>query len=192
MTEPSLDAPDHADLAQVLSRVGYTEPAAHFHGLLCGALCVLPVERLAMDALLDDSGTPVHLDAEDRAALQRLRDTTLADLLSTDMGFEPLLPDDSAGLGARTEALAAWCGGFLVGLSSFRKLDLKSMSEEARETLRDFTEFTQAGSEAGEDAEAEEGAYAELVEYVRVGAQLLFLELRPRPPAVDDESSTVH
>jgi len=108
------------------------------------------------------------------------------------MGFEPLLPDDAVPLRLRVDALASWCGGFLYGLSAHRKLDLRSMSEEARETLRDFTDFTQAGFDSGGDLETEEAAYAELVEYVRVGAQLLFLELRPRPPAAEAESSTVH
>ena len=92
----------------------------------------------------------------------------------------------------RVDALSAWCGGFLYGISGHRRLNLKNLSDEARETLRDFTQFTQAGFDASGDPEAEERAFTELVEYVRVGAQLLFLELRPRPPLPTDESSTVH
>lgn len=192
MSEPLPDAPDHLDLARILQQVGYTEPASHFHGLLCGALCVLPVEQLAVQALVDDGGAPTELPADEHLALQRLRDETLSDLMSTDMGFEPLLPLDSRPLHERVDALAAWCGGFLYGLSSFRKLDIRGMSEEARETLRDFGEFTQAGFDASGDAEVEENAYMELVEYVRVGAQLLFLELRPRPLDADAAANTVH
>lgn len=193
MNQPPEDGPDYLDLAALLRQVGYAEHPSHFHGVLCGALCVVPDDELSVESLLEDgiedSGA---LDANSRQALRRLRDEACHDLLSTEMGFEPMLPTDEASLKERVDALAAWCGGFLYGLSSRRRLDVKKMSEEARETLRDFTQFTQAGFDAGGDPESEESAYMELVEYVRVGAQLLFLELRPRPPSSDDESSTVH
>ena len=52
------------------------------------------------------------------------------------------------------------------------------------ELVRDFTEITRAEVDEGQDAEANEGAYAELVEFVRVGVQLLFEELAAaRAPA---------
>lgn len=187
------EAPDYADLAAILKRAGYTEAPSNFHGTLCGALCVVPTEQVTLESLLEDaSAASADFDAADRASLLRLRDESTEDLLSTDMLFEPLLPADPTPLRLRVEALAAWCSGFLYGLSSRRKLDLRSMSEEARESLRDFSQFTQAGFDASGDLETEEAAFTELVEYVRVGAQLLFLELRPRPTSVDDESSTVH
>lgn len=187
------EAPDYLELTALLRRLGYTELASNFHGALCGALCVVDVDRLGLDRLLaDDAESLGSLDADDRAALLRLRDEAGEDLASTDMSFEPLLPDDAMPLSQRVDALAAWCGGFLYGLSSHRTLDLRALSEEARETLKDFSEFTQAGFDAGGDLETEEAAYAELVEYVRMGAQLLFLELRPRPASAETPSDTVH
>ncbi len=189
--DPAPEAPDHDELATLLFRLGYTETAAHFHGALCGALCVVDVDKLDVVELLQEGAT--EPEAADTRALVRLRDVSCADLLSTEMGFEPLLPSDAFPLAARVEALADWCGGFLFGLSSRRTLDIRGMSEEARETLKDLTQFTQAGFDPAGDPEAEENAYAEVVEYVRVGAQLLYLELRPRPPAAAEESNaTVH
>lgn len=187
------EAPDYDDLAALLRRAGYTEAPSNFHGALCGTLCVVPTEQVTVENLLEESGcAPAELDPIDRFALLRLRDECTADLLSTDMVFEPMLPVDANPLRLRVEALGAWCSGFLYGLSSRRKLDLRTLSEEARETLRDFSQFTQAGLDASGDLETEESAYVELVEYVRVGAQLLFLEMRPRPASVDDDTSTVH
>lgn len=185
------EAPTHDELSALLLHVGYNESASHFHGLLCGALCRVDPEHLSEDSLLEDArDVSDELDANSRSMLRLARNEACADLMSTDMSFEPLLPGDATPLAQRVDALAAWCGGFLYGLSSRAKLDIRKLSDEARETLRDLTQFTQAGSEA--DGEAEESAYVELVEYVRVGAQLLFLELRPKPASVDDESSTVH
>jgi uncharacterized protein YgfB (UPF0149 family) len=43
--------------------------------------------------------------------------------------------------------------------------------------VRDFVEITRASVDTRQDAEANESAYAELVEFVRVGVQLLFEEL---------------
>jgi uncharacterized protein len=193
MTSTLIDAPDYAAVAALLKRAGYPESTANFHGTLCGALCVMEPSLLTVERLVDEGGErAAPLDAADRDAVVRLRDAAAADLISTDMTFEPLLPPDAATLTERVDALAAWCGGFLYGISSNRRLNLKTLSEEARETLRDFTQFTQACFDASGDPEAEERAYTELVEYVRVGAQLLYLELRPRPPAPSDESSTVH
>lgn len=193
MTSYLIDAPDYAALGALLKRVGYPDSTANFHGALCGALCVMESAHLTVERLVDEGGERTEpLQPADRDAVTRLREAAASDLLSTDMTFEPLLPSDAAPLSERVDALAAWCGGFLYGISGNRRLYLKTLSEEARETLRDFTQFTQAGFDSSGEPEAEERAYTELVEYVRVGAQLLFLELRPRPPATGDESSTVH
>lgn len=193
MTESSQDSLDYDDLAALLQQVGYGDHPSHFHGALCGVLCVMTPQEIDLDGLVNEEGERVDpLDADSRSALRRLRDAAEADMLSTDMVFEPLLPPDPAPLSARVDGLAAWCGGFLYGLSSRKKLDAKKLSEEARETMRDFTQFTQAGFDASGDPESEEAAFFELVEYVRVGAQLMYLELRPRPASVDDESTTVH
>ena len=76
------------------------------------------------------------------------------------------------------EALSAWCEGFLYGISTGKALNLKQCSPELKEILKDFTDFTRAGMDEDSDVELEEGAYAELVEYIRVGAQLVYMELR--------------
>ncbi len=183
-------APHYEDVAEVLRRAGYNDTAALYHGAVCGSLCM--VERDALDlAALIDAGGGAASDPEGMAVLETLRDRSNDDLLSTEMSFAPLLPDDEMPLSVRVEALSAWCEGFLYGFSCHRQLDLGTCSEEAQETLRDFTQFTQAGFDPGGEPEAEEAAYTELVEYIRVGAQLLFLELRPRPPMAA-ESSSVH
>jgi uncharacterized protein YgfB (UPF0149 family) len=50
---------------------------------------------------------------------------------------------------------------------------------EAGEIIRDLTEITHVGVEGDEQTEENEVAYAEVVEFVRVGVQLLFVELAP-------------
>jgi uncharacterized protein len=47
------------------------------------------------------------------------------------------------------------------------------------EVVRDLTEITHVAADSAESLESNEGAYAELVEFVRAGVQLLFDELEP-------------
>ena len=177
----------YTDLAEALARLGYSQDAAEYHGALCGALCVLAPVEIDLSRVLasDDDHTPFG-DAPAHQALERLRTEASQELQSTDATFAPLLPDDETDLAVRARALAFWCEGFLYGLASGGDLDLESASPEVREMVNDLIQFSHATTVEDEDPEIEENAYAELVEYIRVGAQLIFMELHPRDPAPDD------
>ena len=185
MTEPL----DFDALAETLA--GSTELAAEFHGALCGALCVHAAKDVDLLRLVETAeGGP--LAAALRPSLERLCTETLEALADDSMRFAPLLPDDDTALVPRTHALAAWCQGFLFGLSSKGGLDLARCTEDLREVVRDFTELTRAAVGDESDLNIEETAYAELVEYVRVGAQLVFMELHPRPTLDPSDSQRLH
>ncbi len=168
----------YADIVAALGRLGLSPSAATYHGLLCGALCVQEPEQVDPLRLIEGE-QPSATDSNAVDTLNGLRDSTHQSLADMQTGFMPLLPQDESALGLRTVALSEWCEGFLYGLAGRRKLNLKSCSEEVREVIKDFTEFTRATLQDSDDLETEEGAYTELVEYIRVGAQLVFMELRP-------------
>ena len=178
------------ELASLLTHLGYADDAANFHGAVCGALCRQKPEAVDPVALLEDE--EIQPDPQARAELRRVCDQASQDLADMQVGFSPLLPAEEIGLGERARALGAWCEGFLYGLAGRIKLDLRQCSEEVREIVKDFTQFTRASLDAGDDLEVEEGAYAELVEYIRVGAQLVYMELHPRPLAAAAPSKTLH
>ena len=165
------------ELSDALSRLGYTQDAAEYHGALCGALCVKRPEDIDLFRLLESEGQRTGDGAEAGRALTDLRGQSAEALGGTETIFSPLLPDDEAELPVRVRALSAWCEGFLYGLSTKTGLSLKRVSPEMQEIIRDFTEFTRAVTYEEEDTEIEENAYAELVEYIRVGAQLVYLEM---------------
>jgi uncharacterized protein YgfB (UPF0149 family) len=152
-------------------------------------LCRQKPEDIDLMALLEEED--VVVDEPGRAMLAKLRDAALAALTDLQIGFMPLLPDDDAPLETRAHALGAWCEGFLFGLAGRNKLEIRDCSEEVREILKDLTQFTRASLDSTGDIEVEEGAYAELVEYIRVGAQLVYMELHPRPDA-PGASPTLH
>ncbi len=165
-----------------LGQAGAVQNPADVHGTLCGMLC------------MDNDADPARaLDDEPTEALTQalsaLREMTLEGLFDPDLSFTPLLPGDDAEIETRVQALARWCAGFLYGLGSQSSgesgddsdFDLSRLSDEVREVVRDLTELSRAGLTAEDsDNETAEADYAELVEYVRVGVQMIFLELQPR------------
>jgi uncharacterized protein YgfB (UPF0149 family) len=154
------------------------EPA-EAHGTLAGALCSSRdyglIEWLR-EILPEDSPDAAALQS---SVLQNVYDTMVRTLVGNDADFAPLLPADDAPLADRADALSLWCQGFLYGLGSGTTPDPGTVSVEAGEIIRDFTEITHVGVDAGDDDDENETAFAEVVEFVRVGVQLLFVELAP-------------
>ena len=154
------------------------EPA-EAHGTLAGALCSSRDYGLlewVHEILPDDSPDEEALKS---SVLQRVYDTMVRTLAGSDADFAPLLPDDDAPLALRADALSLWCQGFLYGLGSGSASDPSKVSTEAGEIIHDLTEITHVGVEADEQNEENETAFAEVVEFVRVGVQILFVELAP-------------
>jgi uncharacterized protein YgfB (UPF0149 family) len=185
---PSLD---YDRLRESLASIGAIVAVAELHGGVCGAVCAggAPAARRWVKDCFDDEQL-----AESAAAiadeLEQLVGASAKLLADSTLEFEPLLPDDDAPLDEQVQALAAWCQGFLGGLGATARRE-RIQSDSLREILHDFAEISRAG--LSEDEAAGQGqpdfALAELHEYVRVSAQLVFEELvgERTPP-----SSSVH
>jgi hypothetical protein len=88
--------------------------------------------------------------------------------------------------------MAQWCEGFLHGLvmrADSEQLKKRLASEPLSDIIRDLLEISRAAVDAAADEETNEAAYTELLEYLRVAAQLVYEELaefrrpaRPAPP----------
>ncbi|MAA75098.1 MAG: YecA family protein [Salinisphaeraceae bacterium] len=160
-------------LQQALEQRGAVQHPSELHGTLCGMLCVH--DDIDPAQALDDRE---ELNLDD--AMSALREITLEALFDAEAGFTPLLPGDDASIKERVLALGRWCSGFVYGLASQAEFELAGLSDEVQEIIRDLTELGRVGLGEGEaGTEAAESDYAELVEYLRVGVQLIFLELRP-------------
>jgi uncharacterized protein YgfB (UPF0149 family) len=167
--------PDYTRIEQVLAHQHSLTDAAEAHGTLAGCLC--GVSGYRFEDWLREILPEGRAGSSAASALRELYDATAAALIQPDMEFEPLLPGDEAPLAERTQALAEWCQGFLYGLGAGRIQDPGQLPGEVGEIVRDFIEISHAGVEEDATEEANESAYAELVEFVRVGVQLLFEEL---------------
>jgi uncharacterized protein YgfB (UPF0149 family) len=185
---------DIDDLDRLLKSAGTAFEAAEAHGAFCGRACLAGVTAIRdwqqeLMAEADDSNVLVH---ECNRALETLAADSLLKLEAGDMRFAPLLPDDDQPLQLRAAALADWCHGFMHGLVAAGAADQGAAADaldagDASEILDDFSEITKAGASADESAESE-WAFADLVEYVRVSAQLIYDETAGlRAPSRGDE-----
>jgi uncharacterized protein YgfB (UPF0149 family) len=168
---------DYQLIQRSLSAAHAMADAAEAHGTLAGALCAVVPYRLE-DWLAEILPEGIEHPVTD-VALQSLYDETVASLSGPGMEFEPLIPQDDSPLQERARALTAWCTGFLYGLGSNGAADPQRLPGELGEIVRDLTEITRAEVDADDGAEDNEAALAELVEFVRVGVQLVFDELEP-------------
>ena len=166
------------DFEDVLAAAGSMADAAEAHGSLCGALCSMSPYGMQdwLNEILPD-GAP--LSEESAAMIERVFTATATSFGEQGMEFEPLLPDDEQPLNGRANALALWCTGFLYGLGTGQISDLEALNGEVGEIVRDFTEISRATGDDSEADESNEQAYAELVEFIRVAAQVVFEELLP-------------
>jgi uncharacterized protein len=165
--------------------------AAEAHGTLVGALCATGCSLHEWLAEILPDGRASH-DAA--ASLRAVFDATSVSLGDSEMSFQPLLPSDDDPIAERTTALGEWCQGFLYGLGvGVAVPDVSALQGEAAEVLRDMTEITHVDVDPADSEESNEAAYAELVEFVRVGVQLLFEQLQPlRDPSPQRPREVLH
>ncbi len=185
------------DLDAALRRAGASWDAAQSHGLLSSRLAVDGVDGgLAwLQQVLEDSDPSNALTAECRNMLNTLYETTYRQLAERLSEFVPLLPDDDENPARRATALAHWCEGFLHGLVSSshpEALKERLAAEPLSDIIRDMLQMTRASFDEDDELEESEAAYSELVEYLRVAAQLTYEELAELRGPAEGPSSSVH
>ncbi len=178
--------PDYDVLDDQLRAAGSGWDAAGVHGLLAGRLAAQGAAAGSswLSAALEDSDGGSSARRECEASLDKLFQETYRQLTERQSEFSPLLPDDSASTAVRARCLGRWSEAFLHGLVSVdhgEAVRKRLAAEPIAGIIKDLLEFTRASADTS--GEADERAYAELVEYLRVATQLVYEELadlRPR------------
>ena len=168
--------------------------AVEFHGMLAGLISTrgAEAEQLYIEELIPADYDPADLlqqEAIDGIALpyEALREQLNDPLLS----FHPLLPEDDNTLDERVDAMAAWCQGYLLGLSRGGLPDSAKLSDETNEFLQDILSISRAENFELDGDEEDENALYEIIEYLRTGVVVVHDELQPTapaPPAMNDPS----
>jgi uncharacterized protein YgfB (UPF0149 family) len=189
---------DHDGLEDALKRCGSTWDASQTHGLLSGRLAIAGADSgfdwLSQVLEGTDEADALRVECEDMLA--KLFEMTYRQLAERLSEFVPLLPDEQDSTAVRAAALAHWCEGFLHGLVAGEHGDdlrERLKAEPLVDIIRDMLQITRAAVDEDCDEESDEAAYTELVEYVRVAAQLAYEELADlRKPASEPTSEALH
>jgi len=192
---------DHGAVDDILKSCGSNWNAGQVHGLLCSRLAVTGADGAArwFAQVLDDTDPNNTRRGECEAVLDALYAATWRQLVERQSEFTLLLPGDDDSILERTEAMAQWCEGFLHGLVSEKHSeDLKKRlsADPLADIIKDMLQITRATIGDEDDDENDENAITELVEYLRVAAQLTFEELADFRSAAEiempDDAETLH
>jgi uncharacterized protein YgfB (UPF0149 family) len=179
MTELTID---HNELDAALRRCGSTWNAGQTHGLLCSRLALAGAEGASrwLAQVLADTDPDNTLRSECEVMLEMLCSATWQQLSERQSDFMLLLPNDDDPARVRAEAMGQWCEGFLHGLVSEKhgdELRERLASDPLSDIIKDMLEITRASVGDESDADGNDNAFVELVEYLRVAAQLTYEEL---------------
>lgn len=186
---------DHYVLEDALRQCGSNWDASQTHGLLSGRLAIAGSDSGFdwLSQVLEGTEQADTIRDECESMLGQLFEFTYRQLTERQSGFEPLLPSEDDCTAVRATALAHWCEGFLHGLVAAHngdELKTRLAAEPLADIIRDMLQITRASADEDDNTESDDSAYTELVEYVRVAAQLVYEELADlrhptREPAVD-------
>jgi len=178
----------YPELEHQLAHLNAEMDATECHGVLCARFCVelRPDPAAWVYEVIgpqDANNLQVQASQESLAHLYQYTEQAFHAALED---FRLLLPDEEEDLNVRMQALVNWCSGFVSGLGlSGIKID-DSLDPAVDEILQDLIEVTRMEIDV-EDDDANEAAFTEILEYVRVGVMTIGLTLRP-----DKHSSTLH
>ncbi|MFL6621409.1 MAG: UPF0149 family protein [Sulfurifustis sp.] len=170
-----MDFPDYDELDHALRAAAVDLSAAEAHGMIAAAASVPQPPALAR-LLFGGAAAPADADSQELMALATaLFDDVRRRLAETDFEFEPLLGD--AELPMQVERLAEWARGYVLGLGLAGIGEARPLPGEAGEFVRDAMQIGEVEMDRGIDTEQQEREVAEIVEYLRVGVQLVYEQM---------------
>lgn len=168
--------PDYSEFQNMLQRHSIEAPPSEAQGVIAAVLCLPQADQIDWLALFlsAESTASTEMDSELSGALLQLFQSTRQQLSEDGFEFNLYLPSDG-GIAERTASIAAWCRGFLLGISA-GQLTAANTGDVVREILADIVEIS--GAEPDQDgSEEDERALAEIEEYLRAAVHLLKEEL---------------
>ena len=189
--------PDYQAITDALNKLETEVTPSEIHGTITGLLCAKTGAKAELWQYnlwphLSDSNNTDLLASEALEVLNQLHDITRLQLNDPQCELQLLLPNDEDPIDQRVNALGDWCQAYLVGLTLGGVNDFSPLPDNTREMANDLVEIARAGTSYDlEESEEDENAYAELVEYLRVGVLLINEELQPTK-STPQSDSTLH
>ncbi len=183
---------DFSTIADLFLLHGSMQSPTFLDGRLCAGLAL---HDLSAEAWLEQVCLTLGVEQpRDEASAERFlawRRQTLEALSGSELGYEPLLPDDLFSLAERAQGLKEWTLGFLEVLRDAGETPREAWSPSLREALDDLEGI--AGMEVDlEESPENEGDLFALAEHVRMAAMLLYTEQHPGKPQVESTDDPTH
>ncbi len=185
------------ELEQFLANEKAQLGAAEMHGLLVGVICgmgnIKDKKTAWLEILIEELSYSGDMEALQQL-LNNLVNLILFQLRDPQFSFELTLPSDETELCKRSIALADWCRGFLCGLGLIGVSNKELQSNLAKEAIMDLSQIVYVATEqenTESDIEADENAFLELTEYVRIAVQTIHMELQELQTALGDTTGNI-
>lgn len=171
---------DYADFDATLRRCKLGYSPAEVHGMAVGMVSadVGSREEIWQAELLADLDPADALAQPCRKLLVDMIASAEQRLSDEQFGFELLLPDQDSSVADIPAALRDWVQGFLFGVGLAGTQAIARLSEDGREAIHDLSEIGKLDVQDVDLDEEEQAALAELQEYVRVTAMLVYEDSR--------------
>jgi yecA family protein len=183
--------PKFNQITDVLQEEDLFTSASEVHGILSGFICGgIDLDSKSWLAHFNDVvNEGVGLPHKAKKLIVSLHNQVVNQFTDDGLGFNLLLPDDDTALDDRCDFMSQWAQGFLVGFGMVQPA-LRDANEEIQELIKDIRDISQISLDFEQEDEESEIAYAEIVEYLRIGAMLCFnhFSRKPNTPA----SKTIH
>ena len=162
-----------------LRRLKAETDASEAHGVLCGMICATGRGDLQnwLSQIIGEFETYDETVRANIGLLEELHKQTLQQISNGNYALQLLLPHDDDNIQDRIDDLTFWCQGFLFGLTYGGVKDFSELPPEAREVVNDMLDMAQSSYETGDDEDENENAYAEIIEYLRIGVIVVYSEL---------------
>ena len=180
------------DLNDTLIKFDSMTEASEAHGTLCGMICISGQANINQWlSLIFENQDPNDLSLQStKQVLTNLYTETLEKFTNSNYDLDIFTHDDNISLDVRIEDLGYWCQGFLYGLSLSGLTDINKLPEEASEILQDMSDISKAGYSTEDSDEENENAFAEIIEYIRVGVYVVYNTFNTEDSTVSP--TTVH
>ncbi len=179
--ELSIKLPCYQAVREALGQASAVVSPSEAHGLLCGLLTVGKVQNmdgtLWVRAITSDLESDVQLAPDKAKVLSLLFNLTKEMFEELEFNFTLLVPEEDVALTARAEELGMWCQGYLSGLG-LGDINLDSIkNDEVNDILHKISEISQIDYEHLDVSEADESAFVEVSEFIRIAVMSLHLEV---------------
>lgn len=177
MSEALPYSPDYEELEQALRAAEIELSPAEVHGMVTATVSVPDARAPGSLFFGSRKVTPTPEVQDVLRLIAAMQEDVRTRLRGSDFEFRPLLPPAGSELEVQVEGLAAWARGYVMGLGAAGVREPERLKGEVAEFLLDVTRIGEAEMDEDETVEQQERELAEIVEYLRAGAQLVYDEL---------------